>query len=1070
MSTHDVEDIYELSPLQQGILLHSVAAPGAGLYLVQSVYRVDGALDGDAFRRAWAWAAARHPVLRTGFFWEGLEKPLQVVRRQAQVPLEEHDWRGADDEAAGARLQAFLRDDRARGFDLAVPPLVRLALFRVAEDAHWLVISSHHLLLDGWSKAVLLREVAGAYAALCRGEPPAIPATRPFRDYILWLQQQDLGAAERYWRRALAGFAAPTPLGGAAPADDGPPDARTFAQEDAPLSREETEALRAFARRSLLTLNSLVQGAWALLLSRRGGGGDVVFGATTAGRPTALHGVESMVGMLINTLPVRARIDPSAPVAQWLRRLQAEQAEARQYDFTPLARVQRWSEVPAGAPLFESLLVFENYPVAAPAAGAAEGPALRLRPLESVERGNYPFNLLVAPGAALHLRAVYDRRRFAAATARRMLAELRTLLAAIAADPDCPAGDLPLLDAGERARVLEGWNATAAPLEPLCAHQLFERHAARAPHAVAVEFEDAALTYAALNARANRLAHLLRARGVAAEAPVGVMMERGPELVAALLAVLKAGGAYLPLDPAYPPERLSYMLRDSGARLVLATRAHLDAVPAGAADVLCVDGDDSLDAQSSDDPPLRSTPESLAYVIYTSGSTGRPKGVMVPHRGIVNVVQAQVSTFGLGEGERVLQFASPSFDASVFEAFMALGTGGRIVSGPRDSLLPGPGLVDLLQSRSVSVVTLPPSALAALPQAELPALRTITVAGEACPAELVNRWGRAHRFFNLYGPTEDTIWATCAPCAPGDRPPPIGRPIANARTYVLDERMGPVPVGAEGELYLGGAGVARGYLGRPGRTAERFVPDPFSGDRGARLYRTGDRVRWTEEGDLEFLGRVDEQVKLRGYRIEPGEVEAALLRHPAVREAAVAARRDRDGPGRLVAYVVAEGDAPGTGELRAFLGRSLPEYMLPAAFVALDRLPLTPNGKVDRQALPAPEGRPELEAEYQAPRTGAEEVVCGIWAEVLGVERVGVNDSFFELGGDSLLLLRVHGRLRQHYPRVAVTDLFRSPTPAALARQLDGAGVEDGAERAQPGHDRGQARRAAVRRRAGVAE
>ncbi|MBW3655584.1 MAG: non-ribosomal peptide synthetase, partial [Gemmatimonadetes bacterium] len=440
MTAPDVEDIYELSPLQQGILLHSVASPTASFYFVQSCYALQGELDAPAFCRAWEAAVRRHEVLRTSFYWEKLEKPLQVVRRQAELPCDVQEWRGLGAAEREARLEAYLREDRARGFDLTRAPLMRLALFRVEDEAHWLVLSSHHLLLDGWSKAVLLRDVASTYAALRRGEAPAPSPGRPFRDYILWLQKQDLGAAERYWRRTLRGFTAPTPVG-AAPLPGGEPRPDDFGEEVLSLSAEDTGALRGFSRRHLLTVNSVVQGVWALLLSRYSGEEDVVFGATVSGRPTALPGVESMVGMFINTLPVRARLEADQPVAAWLRRLQAEQAAARQYEFTPLFRLQRWSEVPPGAALFESLLVFENYPAAAAGAGSG-GNALRLRSFRSVERANYPLSILVSPGIALHFRVIYDRRRLEAATIRRMLGHLRTLLAEIVRDPERPVSAL----------------------------------------------------------------------------------------------------------------------------------------------------------------------------------------------------------------------------------------------------------------------------------------------------------------------------------------------------------------------------------------------------------------------------------------------------------------------------------------------------------------------------------------------------------------------------------------------------------------------------------------------------
>ncbi|HEV3049932.1 MAG TPA: amino acid adenylation domain-containing protein, partial [Longimicrobium sp.] len=579
----------------------------------------------------------------------------------------------------------------------------------------------------------------------------------------------------------------------------------------------------------------------------------------------------------------------------------------------------------------------------------------------------------------------YSTDLFEPDTIERMVGHLARVLEQVAADADVRLSRLDLLGDTERALVLDEWNRTAAEYPAdRCIHELFEAQAARTPDATAIRFAGAALTYAALDRAANRLADYLRRRGVRPETRVGICLERGMELVVAMLAVLKAGGAYVPLDPAYPAERLAFMLADSGAPLLLTRLPLPQGLASDAAEVVCLDADRArIEAESGEAPAAGVLPDNLAYVIYTSGSTGRPKGVLVPHRGLANVARGHARDLGVQAGDRVLQFASPSFDASVFEMVMALAAGATLVLGTRETLAPGPDLLRLLHDEEVTVATLPPSALAVLPPAELPALRTLMTAGEACPAELVERWAPERRFFNLYGPTEATIWSATAACASGGGRPPIGRPVANTTAYVLDPRGAPVPAGVPGELYVGGAGVSRGYAGRPGLTAERFVPDPF-GAAGGRLYRTGDRVRWSARGELEFLGRVDEQVKVRGFRIEPGEIEGVLRRSQGVADCVVVAREDEPGEKRLVAYVVGDGEA---GALREHLLRELPEYMVPSAFVFLDALPLTPNGKLDRKALPAPDFAP-AKARYVAPRTPTEEALAEIWAETLRLERV----------------------------------------------------------------------------------
>ncbi|HEU0055495.1 MAG TPA: amino acid adenylation domain-containing protein, partial [Longimicrobium sp.] len=696
------------------------------------------------------------------------------------------------------------------------------------------------------------------------------------------------------------------------------------------------------------------------------------------------------------------------------------------------------------SPLFQVLLTLQN------AGGEAALPGLSVSEVEA-ERGSAKIDLslvLTATSGGLRGGLKYSTDLFERGTIERMVGHLERVLEQVAADADVRLSRLALLGEAERARVLEAWNRTDVEYaSSSCFHELFERQVERAPDATAVRFGGELLSYAELNARANRLAHHLRALGVGPEARVALCVERGPEMVAAVLAVLKAGGAYVPLDPAYPVDRLRYMLADSAPAVVLTQRAvaaALAGVLGGLYDgvpVLELDAAAPAWASRPATNPARGglTPEHPAYVIYTSGSTGRPKGVLVPHRGLCNVAAAQQRVFGVGADDRVLQFASLSFDAAAFELVMALASGAALCVAPRDELLPGPGLLALMRRHAVTTVTLPPSALAALPVEELPALRTITVAGEALPAELVERWGARHRLWNLYGPTEATIWSTAAECADPGRKPDIGAPIANVRAYVLDAALEPLPVGVPGELFVGGAGVARGYLGRPGLTAERFVPDPFGGEPGARLYRTGDSVRWLTDGRLDFIARIDHQVKVRGYRIELGEIEARLAEHPAVRDAAVLAREDQPGEKRLVAYVVGD-ETAGAEALRAYLGETLPEYMVPAAYLRLDALPRTPNGKLDRRALPSPEDDAYARRDYEAPVGETEELLARLWSEVLGVERVSRHDDFFDLGGHSLLAVQVIALLEMEidlgelFARPVLKDFAQVVMDAELAR------------------------------------
>ncbi len=1056
----DVEDLYPLSPMQEGILLHTLMEPGSGVYVGQFAFDLLGRLDERAFERAWQGVAERHAALRSTFLWEGVERPLQAVRRRAAVPLAREDWRGLSADEREARLEAYLAADRARGFDPRTPPLMRLALFRTGEEEHRAVWTHHHLAMDGWSLPVVLREAVALYDAAAGGTEARLAPPRPYRDYVAWLERRDGGAEEAFWRDELAGFLAPTPLGvDRAPGEAAP---AGYGRREMRLPAALTAELRGVARRHGLTLSTTVQGAWALLLSRCSGEEEVLFGATVSGRPAELPGVEEMVGLFINTLPVRVSVSPAERVVPWLAALQARQARLREHESTPLAQVQRWSDVAPGEPLFESIVVFENYPSGPlPRRGAG---SLRVVPGPSREQTNYPLSLGVVPGEEMRVRLEYSLSRLAPDAVERLGRQLRTLLEEVAAGPERRLGELSPLDAAERRRVLEEWNATARVWEdPSLTHEAFVACAARFPDYPALLEGGRVVTYAEAERRSAALARRLRARGVGPEVRVGIWAERRIETVLAVLAVLRAGGAFVPLDPLHPAARLAHTVEDAGIGLLVAADAP-GGLPAGVEVVPA----DAPDGEEADGAPLPEVdPGTAAYVIYTSGSTGRPKGVVVEHRSIVNLLRTSVETFGFRAGDVFPSLASPTFDIWHLEAIAPL------LTGAATRLLPSPALLDdrrfAEELEDASVVHAVPALLRqvlsvarASERGTLPRMRRVLVGGDMVPPELVADAGAVFpdaRVIILYGPTEATVLSTSDPVSGPVVGHPIGRPLANVRLYVLDRHLGAAPVGAPGELCIGGAGVGRVYLGRPDLTADRFVPDPFGGEPGARLYRSGDRVRWLADGRVEFLGRTDRQVKVRGFRVEPGEIETALEAHPAVGGAVVVPRRDGAGGTRLVAYVVAvPGADADPAALRAHLRERLPEHMVPSAFVAMEAFPLNANRKVDREALPAPEAV-EAGREPAAPLTPTERAVAEVWEEALGTGRVGIGDNFFDLGGHSLLLVRVHARLRERFPgRVELIDLFEHRTLGALAAHLDRRPAEPApAERAA---ERGEARRA----------
>jgi amino acid adenylation domain-containing protein len=1085
MSGNRLADVLPLSPAQEGLFYHALlAGDGPDAYLVQCRFQVTGAVNGSAtdgsatdgsatdgraidgsainaggvidasaidasaLRDAVNALLERHPNLRVCFRQRGASRPVQLIPRQVTVEWTDTDLSGLSPGEQAERLAGLLAADRRRPFDVTRPPLVRCGLVRYSAASADLVLTMHHILADGWSVPILARDLAELYAGRGAGLPPA----PPYRDYLTWLRGRDEAAALAAWDAALAG-AAPTMIAGQAANQLADPP-QTY---DLELSAGLTAALRRRARECGVTMNTLAQAAWGLTLGRMTGTIDVLFGAVVSGRPADLPGVETMTGLLINTVPVRLRLVAGEPVAALLRRLQDEQSRLAPHHHVRLADLQRRAGVDA---LFDTVLAFENYPRGPLPGGPlpgdrAQDPGPGLRLAEVADATHYPLavSMLVEERCLLRL-SYYPDRLGKEDDVEAVAGRLARAFELLAGDGNTATVRLDVLPERERQQLLSGWNQTAREVAEQSVPALFARQAARTPDAVAVRAPDRELTYAALDAAADGLASRLAALGVGPETPVAILLDRSAELVIAQLAVLKAGGCYVPLDRAQPQARQARLLADSGAAVLLADEVPGWPLPDGVRFA-------AMSAEPGASPPPRllqppqlfrwAQPDSVAYVMYTSGSTGMPKGVMTTHRNIAEL--AGDRCFQPGAHRRVLLHSAHTFDAATYEVWIPLLSGGAVI-------VPEPGPVDpdrlrsVVKSERVTAIFLTAElfrAVAELDPDALAGLCEVWTGGDVASPEafrLVQQSDQQLTLVHVYGPTETTTYATSHRVRGEVAGPaiasswwaptvPIGRPLDNTCAFVLDRWLRPVPAGRVGELYIAGTGLARGYLGAPGRTAERFVAAPC-GPPGGRMYRTGDLARWTASGELEFAGRADNQVKIRGFRIEPGEVEAALEACPGVRRAVALAQADPGGGKRLVAYLVL---APGTdlGDVRRQLAGQLPAYLLPTAYLEVGEIPRTAHGKADRAALAAirPAAGADPDASSSGPPVPGEQALCTVFAEILGLEKVGPDTDFFDVGGHSLLALRLAAAAGQALGTdVPVTAVFEAPTPAGLARRL----------------------------------
>ncbi|MBP0040318.1 MAG: amino acid adenylation domain-containing protein [Roseofilum sp. SID1] len=1011
----------------------------SSIYNVPGAFRITGDLQVSILELALAEIIRRHEVLRTRF--ESVNgTPVQVIDSLVEFQLPIEDWQDLPPTQQQEELNQEIGREAQAPFDLATGPLLRVSLVRLSRTESVLLANLHHIICDGWSVGVLFQELSTLYQAYLQGELSPLPELPiQYADYSqwqrTWLSGEVLGTQLGYWQQKLADAPGLLQL----PTDRPRPAVQSYRGEHQvfTLPPHLTEPLQQLSQKAGTTLFMTLLAAFSTLLYRYSSQDDILIGSPIANRDR--QEVEPLMGCFVNTLVLRTQFPEEITFEQLLAQVREVTLEAYTHQNVPFEQVVDALQPERNlshSPLFQVMFVLQN-------AGAlsCDLPGVSFERLSSqIATSRFDLTLsMEETDKGILGYWEYATDLFDAATIARMTGHLQVLLEAIAANPQQKIAELPLLTEPERHQLLVEWNNTATDYpRDKCIHQLFEEQAERTPDAIAIVFAEEQLTYQELNQKANQLARYLQRLGVQPEALVGICIERSLELIVGILGILKAGGAYVPLDPAYPQERLEYMFNDSEVSVLLTQQQLLAQLPQHQAKVVFLDRDwEKFATATPETVNSKVSPQNLSYVIYTSGSTGKPKGVLVEHKGLFNLVKAQIQAFQVNSNSRVVQFASLSFDASIWEIVMALGSGAGLYMGSRDTLMPGLGLSQWLQENKITHITIPPSALAAMPKDELPSLKTIIVAGEACPPELISQWSVGRQFVNAYGPSESTVCATMAECSPACRVPPIGRPISNTQIYILDRNLQPVPIGRPGEIYISGIGLARGYLNREDLTNQRFISNPFDLSKPptekSKLYKTGDLGRYLADGNIEFLGRIDNQIKVRGYRIELGEIEAILSTHPHVEHGIVIPREDTPNNKRLVAYVVSEDPDLTPLELRQFLQDKIPEYMIPSGFVILEQLPITPNGKVDRKALPAPDIELTRTEEFIAPQNKIEQTLAEIWQDVLGLQRVSVKDNFFEIGGDSIISIQIVSRAQQAGLGLTAKQLFQHQTIAQLA-------------------------------------
>jgi amino acid adenylation domain-containing protein len=1025
-NTLGLEKIYPLAPMQEGMLLQYLMEKESTAYCEQSTFTVKGDLDRALLEESFNRLIKRHEVLRTVFIHEGIRRPVQVVLNQCPIHVA---YEAIDRLTKRERLKylnAFESREREKGFDPTKAPLTRLTVIKLAEALYKVVWSFHHIIMDGWCMGIVMAELLRIYESLRKGSEPSFNEVHQYSDYIHWLEKQNEKEALRFWRQYLDGYQQKAGL---------PKVQKTLGkggyslrERDFTLDEELTSKLQALAKSCHTTLNVLIQSLWGLLLGRYNNTADVVFGTVVSGRPASLEGVESIVGLFINTIPSRVRISDGQTFIELVKEVQESVLKVKPYEYCSLAKIQ--AENALNDNLFDHLLAFENYPGMDELNQMSTGDAksLSFGAVKSFEQTNYPFNLIVIPGNQLKIKLNYNSRVYDPLIIKMIEGHIKTLITGIVADPAAPLREINILTAWEKQRILVDCNGTKTDFPDKTIHELFEAEVAKTPENIAVVDEERQLTYRELNQKANRLAGLLRSKGVKPDTIVAIVVERSAEMIVGILGILKAGGAYLPIDPEYPEERIRFMLKDSRTAVIV-TQRHLKQKYHWDQDMIDLE-DEANYRGSGFNLEVVNRPQDLAYVIYTSGSTGRPKGVMIEHHSLVNLATWHNRFYDVTQYDESTQYAGCGFDASVWEIFPYLTAGATVHIIGKVLQLDLHKLNQYYEKKGITISFLPTPICERFLDLENHSLRALLTGGD----KLRKYEAKGYRIFNNYGPTENTVVTTSFLVERNYDNIPIGKPNANVRIYILDQYEQLQPTGVAGELCIAGEGLARGYLNRPELTAAQFVANPFCP--GAKLYRTGDLARWLPDGNIEFLGRIDHQIKLRGFRIELGEIENRFFGYPGIKEVAVTVREYGEEK-NLCVYFVADTKIDWL-DIREYLREKLPVYMIPTRYLQLPKMPLNNSGKIDREMLPDISPGKDVREGCQRSSTETEKKLTQIWSFLLGNEQIELDANFFDIGGNSILTISMHSRIEELFKvKISIADLFANPTIAKLARHID---------------------------------